>query len=302
MSFFDWLLHRKKATSFDSWQRATIAGKNQQIQETRHYLENSVYPFPKDEEENFRLDFQHHGLYHAVGNHYVAPLSPPLHTILDVGTGTGIWAKDMACLFSSAVVVGIDLSAASFKPPTPENCLLRVGNVLTGLPFPDAFFSFTHQRLLVAAITAENWPGVIRELVRVTRENGWVELVEVDNQMQNAGPATAKLLEFLEAVSKSLGLEGEVIRHLGDLLLQEKLDQVKMQPIPIPVGDWAGRVGVMMKRDFLAALDALKERYCAQAGIKPAEFEQMVHAMATEWEVWHPSCTFYAAYGKRGQV
>jgi hypothetical protein len=78
----------------------------------------------------------------------------------------------MARQFPSTLVIGIDLSALSFKEPTPENCLLRTGNVLTGLPFPDAFFSFTHQRLLVAAITAENRPGVIRELVRVTRSGG----------------------------------------------------------------------------------------------------------------------------------
>src|SRR5262249_44261071 len=35
-------------------------------------------------------------------------------------------------------------------------------------------------------------------------------LVEIDNQMQNAGPATTKLLAFLEEVSKSQGFDGEV--------------------------------------------------------------------------------------------
>jgi SAM-dependent methyltransferase len=302
MSFFDWLFRRKKPAPFDSWQPATTAGISQQTLDTRHYLADSVYLFPKDAEEDVRITFQHHTLFHAIGSHYVAPLSSPLYTILDAGTGTGIWATEMARLFPASLVVGIDLSASSFKQPTPENCLLRVGNVLTGLPFPDAFFSYTHQRLLVAAITADKWSGVIRELVRVTRPNGWLELVEVDNQMQNAGPATAKVLDFMEAISKSLGFDGEVIRHLGDLLIQEGLHHVEMQPIPVPVGEWAGRVGSMMKQNVLAATNALKGRYCQQAGIDPTEFEQMVNAMAAEWEVSRSSCTFYAAYGKCGQL
>src|SRR5207245_380572 len=145
--------------------------------------------------EDIRLNFQHHALFHAIGNHYLAPLSPPLPLILDVGAGTGIWAGDMARLFPTATVVGIDLSALSFQP-VPENCLLRTGNVLTGLPFPDALFSYTHQRLLVAGIPAERWPGVVGELVRVTRGNGWIELVEIDNQMHKAGPATARMQEL----------------------------------------------------------------------------------------------------------
>ncbi len=302
MFLFHWFLRRKKAASFDSWERAITAPPSQQIQDTRHYLEHSDYQLPKDAEEDFRLNFQHHALYHALGNHYVAPIHPPLHTILDVGTGTGIWASEMAHLFPLSFVVGIDLSPISFKEPAQENCVLRVGNVIAGLPFPDEFFSYTHQRLLVAGITAENWPRVVRELVRVTRPGGWLELVEVDDRMQNAGPATARMQELVQMVSKSLGFDGEVIRHLGDLLIQEGLQSVEILPIPIAVGEWAGRVGSMMKRDFLAALTALRSRYCAQAGLAENEFDALTAAMAEEWEVFHPSCTFYAMYGRRPQA
>jgi SAM-dependent methyltransferase len=302
MSFFGWRVGRKKAQQkpFDLREPVMTANLSLPIQDTRHYLENSTYQLPKDAEEDTRLNFQHYALTHALGNHYVAPISPPLYTILDVGTGTGIWAREIARLFPAAFVVGIDLAATSFKQPTQENCLLRTGNVLTGLPFPDAFFSFTHQRLLVAGITAQKWPGVIHELVRVTRSGGWIELVEIDNRLQNEGPATAKMLDFMETVGKSMGFDGECIRHLGDLLIQEGLQGVEMQPIPIPVGDWGGRVGHMMKHDWLGAMNALRGRYCSQGKITGAAFDQMLQAMAAEWEVSHPSCTFFAAYGQRG--
>ena len=299
MFCFHWFFRRKKQASFDPWEKVTMTNMPQPVQDNRTYLEGSAYQLPKDEEEDVRLNFQHHALYHAIGNHYVAPITPPLPLILDVGTGTGIWANEMARLFPASIVVGLDLSARSFQRPARENCLLRTGNVLSGLPFPDDFFSFTHQRLLVAGITAANWPRVIHELVRVTRLNGWVELVEVGSLTDGAGPATARMQEFFVTVSQTMGFDGEIIHHLGDMLKQEGLQGVETQPIPIPVGHWAGRVGQMMKHDLLGAVNALRGRYCAQAGIPGEEFDQLVKDMAQEWEVYRPVCTFVAAYGKR---
>lgn len=300
MCCFSWFRRKKKTTAFEPWEKVSTAKIPQPVQDNRQYLEHSDYQLPKDAEEDVRLNFQHHALYHAIGSHYVAPIGPPQPAILDVGTGTGIWVSEMTRQFPESLIVGIDLSDRSFKEATTERYVFRVGNVLTGLPFPEEFFSFTHQRLLVAGITAEKWPRVVRELVRVTRAGGWLELVEIDDQMHNAGPATARVQEFMTAVSKSLGFDGEIIRHLGDLLLQEGLQSVEMQPIPVPVGEWAGRVGQMMKYDLLAACHAIKGRYCTQASLSGVEFDLMIQAMVQEWETMHPTCTFFAAYGKRG--
>ncbi|WP_223258176.1 class I SAM-dependent methyltransferase [Thermogemmatispora tikiterensis] len=42
------------------------------------------------------------------------------------------------------------------------------------MPFADGHFCYTHQRLLAATIPAQAWPGVVRELVRVTRPGGGI--------------------------------------------------------------------------------------------------------------------------------
>ena len=286
---------RKPAPPVASWERSSTAVplSNYPL-EMRRYLEDTDYLLPKDAEEEARLNFQHYALSHALGNHYVAPLGPTTRLILEVGAGTGIWAAEMARLFPQAEVIGIDLDPALFKTQFPQNCLLRVGNVLTGLPFPDGIFSFTHQRLLVAAIPAEKWPGVVHELVRVTRPGGWIELVEVETHLEHPGPATLQFHQVADAL-----VDGEPIRHLGEMLEQEGVQEVETVRIPIPLGEWAGRIGSMMKRDIVGVADALKGKYCQPGRMNPQEYEQMVAEMAQEWERLHSACLFYVVYGRR---
>ncbi|HEU5376310.1 MAG TPA: class I SAM-dependent methyltransferase [Ktedonobacteraceae bacterium] len=300
MFFSRWRTGRKKKRVAPAC--STEARTGQAAGTNRRYLANSDYLLPKDKDEEYRLNFQHHALYQAIGSHYVAPIAESIRLILDSGTGTGIWPIEMASVFPQAQVIGVDIDPALFKQDVPDNCYLRTGNILTGLPFPDALFGYTHQRLLTAAITAENWTRAVRELIRVTRSGGWVELVELDHQMQNAGPAGQRLQELMASVGKSLGFDGEVIRHLGDLLKQEGLQSVEVQPILLPVGEWGGRPGSMMRRDFLSVIETLKPLYCQRGDMASSEFDQLVTIMAEEWETYRACCTFFVAYGKRVRV
>lgn len=271
-----------------------------QLTKQRRYVANVPYLLPKDALEDQRLNYQHHALYKTISNHYLAPLTPTsAQTILDVGTGTGIWAVEMAHQFPQAHILGVDVALSSLPRPLPPNCLFAQANILQGLPFPDGQFAYTHQRLLVAAIPALHWPGVVRELVRVTRPGGWVELLEIGDVIQNAGPATKRLLTWMTDISKGLGFEMEVLRHLGDLLKQAGCSDIETQEIPVPLGAWAGSTGQMMKTDVLYGYNAIKDSYCPRSNTPPEVFDAMVQAAADEWEQNRCSYVFHAAYGRR---
>src|SRR5258708_26729335 len=66
------------------------------------------YPNPADMAETNRLDFQHFMLRYAFQGLYAAPISQPT-SMLDVGTGTGRWAIEMAQLSPQARVVEFDV-------------------------------------------------------------------------------------------------------------------------------------------------------------------------------------------------
>ena len=57
-----------------------------------HGYKAGAYPLPNDESEMDRLDLQHHITTRLLeGKLHLAPLDDP-RDILDIGTGTGIWA------------------------------------------------------------------------------------------------------------------------------------------------------------------------------------------------------------------
>jgi ubiquinone/menaquinone biosynthesis C-methylase UbiE len=302
MPFWNRLARRRRQTAdpFVTWKPAQPASPA--IVDDRDRLPDVPYLLPKDAQEQSRLNFQHRALYSATGNHYLVPLRPDIATILDVGTGTGIWPAEMARLFPQAHIVGVDISAASLEYTSSSAYTFCLADVLKGLPFPDQQFDYVHQRLLVAAIPAAHWPAVIHELVRVARPGGWVELLEIGVTIQQAGPETTRLLDWMADKSKERGFDMHLLPRLGEMLAQEGLEAIERQDIPVPLGDWAGHVGAMLKADVLSAFDALKGAYCVQANVPLEQFETLVKIVAQEWEQHHASYVFHAAYGKRGQL
>ncbi len=267
----------------------------------RRYLDADdpavAYPLPKDEGERQRLEFQHRALTLTLGNLYLAPLPPRIRTILDVGTGTGIWPLETARLYPHALMLGLDMDTKLFRPDA-GNCLLREGNVLTGLPLPDALFDFTHQRFLVFAIPTERWPSVVHELVRVTRAGGWIELVETDARVANGGPATTQIFAWIDQVRARRGIMGKPVLRLAEMLEGERVTDVESRVIPLKVGEWGERPGKLMAQDILSAVEALKEPCCG-LGVNPADYERTMQEMAEEWKQMRPYVTIYAAYGRK---
>ncbi|KAI4208406.1 MAG: hypothetical protein LQ348_000172 [Seirophora lacunosa] len=87
-----------------------------------HAYKAGSYPLPNDEPELERIDIKHHvTLLLSAGNLHLAPLVNPKR-ILDIGTGTGIWAIEMAEQYPQAQVIGTDLSPV--QPQWYEKTLL----------------------------------------------------------------------------------------------------------------------------------------------------------------------------------
>lgn len=100
---------------------------NYQFEHGRRYhaYQAGKYHFPNDEQELNRMDIEHHNQrLQMSGALHLCPVEDP-EEILDLGTGTGIWAIDMADLYPTAQIIGTDLSPVqpSWVPP---NCKFEI--------------------------------------------------------------------------------------------------------------------------------------------------------------------------------
>jgi ubiquinone/menaquinone biosynthesis C-methylase UbiE len=85
------------------------------------------------------------------GKLHFAPLEKDIERILDVGTGTGIWAIDFADEFPNTAVLGTDLSP--IQPSlVPPNCRFEVDDCEDDWIYPENYFDYIHIRTLFGSI------------------------------------------------------------------------------------------------------------------------------------------------------
>ena len=267
----------------------------------RRFFADAPYMLPKDDAELNRLDFQHYMLRFALRGLY-APLLEQPRAVLDVGCGTGRWALEMAQLFPQAQVVALDLVA----PPDstgagvkrPQNYRFVEGNVLQGLAFDDESFDFTHQRALLGAIPEAAWPGVARELARVTRSGGWVQLVE-PAPAPLGGPGMNALAQWTQEASMRRGINTAVGAQVGEFLRQAGLQDIHTREIKIPMGARAGRLGVMAETNYFSLFNSTRNFIVAMGVTDAATYDSALAQARAELDTSHYVSPYYLAYGRK---
>lgn len=207
-----------------------------------HAYREGAYLLPNDDMEQNRLDLGHHIFRLVLGGHlYRAPIPQSPQHVLDIGTGTGIWAIDMADEFPSAVITGTDLSPIQ---PTwvPPNCRFYVDDVESDWTFsPDQKFDFIHGRGMAGGIG--DWSRLYRQAYEHLVPGGWIEMQEYESQAQS-DDGTLETTQFIREwqdvindASKRVGknfneAESQKQRLIDAGFVDVKDDIYKVRPLP----------------------------------------------------------------------
>lgn len=151
--------------------------------------------------------------------------------ILDIGTGKGTWALDVADMFPNATVRGVDL----FPPPVvwmPPNCVIEVDDVLQEWTWREQF-DLIHMRNMIASFDSNEWDRVYKKCYDNLQPGGWIEQLEVgpfiecddgslppDSKMATWGPLmqicgtrAGRLCDIILTMSTSIQKAGFVDVH-----------------------------------------------------------------------------------------
>ncbi|KAF5000555.1 hypothetical protein FGRMN_1722 [Fusarium graminum] len=138
-----------------------------------HAFRDGTYLVPNDEEEQNRMDLLHH-IYSLLldGKLFLAPIGDQIGRVLDLGTGTGIWAIDFADENPSAEVLGTDLSP--IQPDwTPPNCIFEVDDFEAEWLYRTPF-DFIHARELQGCI--RNDGRFFKQALKHLAPGGYLEI------------------------------------------------------------------------------------------------------------------------------
>ncbi|RKP08195.1 S-adenosyl-L-methionine-dependent methyltransferase, partial [Thamnocephalis sphaerospora] len=159
-------------------------------------------------------------------------------SVLDIGTGTGEWALDMAEEWPDCQVLGVDLYDRFPWAKRPPNCQFFRMDICDGLSFNPNTFDLVHWRYLVAGIPSEEWHHCFAELFRVTRPGGWIQVTESDGRHLDCGPVAAAINTLSHRFSSANGIDLELIRHLDVILRAVGFVHVERTVVSLPVGRW----------------------------------------------------------------
>lgn len=104
--------------------------------------------------------------------------------ILDLGTGTGIWAIEAGRAFRNAIIVGLDAADNQFPPPgtLPINISFAKYNFFDPVPAELAgTFDIVHLSFVNAALFRSGPDAIIKHVFELLKPGGWVQWREILN-------------------------------------------------------------------------------------------------------------------------
>ena len=218
---------------------------------------------PNDALEQDRLDLQHAVFLMLLkGKLGLAPIDNP-QSVLDIGTGTGIWAIEFAAQYPSADVLGTDLSP--IQPEyVPSNCHFEVDDAEDEWIYSRSF-DYIHLRLMFH--TFKSHQRLIASAFGGLSPGGWMEWQDyycslqcVDDSL--AGTALERWVGLYIEGGGRLGRDMLAPRRYKRWMEEAGFVDVAEERLAIPGNAWPrGRdqklLGLWQMTNFLDGLQAV---------------------------------------------
>lgn len=279
-----------------------------------HSYREGQYVLPNDEQEQDRQDLLHHVRNLMLnGALFRAPLTGSSPRVLDIGTGTGIWAVDFADMHPGAEVIGTDLSPIQ---PTwvPPNLQFLVDDAEdTWLFHRNQPFDFIHARDLGGSIG--NWPKLLRQAYEHMRPGGWIELQEFevtlksDDDTLKLAPTLCEFIDKLHQASERFNKPMNIAEMHKQRLIEAGFEDVteeiyKVPSSPWPVDPLLKEVGRYNQCSLLLAVEAYSlALFTRVLGWSNVETQVFLAGVRRDLKNprFHSYCNLHIVYGKRPQ-
>ncbi|KAJ5100281.1 hypothetical protein N7456_006333 [Penicillium angulare] len=197
------------------------------------------YVFTRDYLDNNRINLQHYLAVQLFGYHIhpSIPAQTATSSIVDVGTGTGIWLTDLAGkLPSSTRLDGLDISLDATPLPEllPENVKFNLWDIKDEVPeHLIGAYDLVHVRFFAFVLQEPDLEKVLDNLAKLLKPGGYLQWTDIDVssiRLEKIRPeieadAQLKLMQMFQGNDDRL--RPTWVPKLGGLFSQKQFDKVE---------------------------------------------------------------------------
>ncbi|KZT52840.1 S-adenosyl-L-methionine-dependent methyltransferase [Calocera cornea HHB12733] len=241
----------------------------------------SKYTLITDEPEGQRLNRQHAALKKLFDDQLL-PDGLELKGgdwVLDSGTGTGVWAIDLASALPPTVQIDcIDLTTRLFPRgnEVPANLHFSTGNALALPEEAQSKYTLIHQRFLSGAFGNSDWHTCLGQLWTALRPGGWLKLEELYGRITPSLPRSTELMRISLELETKRGIDFAAVEKLPEWIGQAGFEDVRVDSRKWILGPGEERAGE--RAIFLGAWRAIR------AGVTAAGYDMGMPDQA--WETF----------------
>ncbi|KAK8094898.1 hypothetical protein PG997_001583 [Apiospora hydei] len=230
------------------------------------------YWIPNDPTEQERLDLQHCTCTLLLHNRlYLAPLQNPKN-VLDIATGTGLWAMEFAREHPGAHIIGTDLSKIQPENP-PDN---------EPWEFGPARFDYVHVRFVFSCFNDPR--SVMRQAFGHMAPDGWIEYMDSTTDFASLdgsveGTTIKQWGELMRAGAALRGRNLDVTRFYKQWLEEIGFVDVKERKFAGVLGPWCKdprmkHVGRLGARNLYDNISGISYRLMEAQGYSQEQIEE----------------------------
>ncbi|KAK4200923.1 S-adenosyl-L-methionine-dependent methyltransferase [Triangularia verruculosa] len=285
------------------------------VAEERTFQDPEKYLLPNDKQEKDRLDNQYVLITKLLeGKLAWAPITEPKN-VLDVCTGTGIWAIHFARQHPSARVTGVDIDTITpALNPVPSNCTFQSNIDAQDGPWsfaPGVSFDYVHFRMILSCFTQPT--KVFQSVFDNLTPGGYIELQDLCVDLQSpdgsaSGTSFEKAVNLFSQGSLKTGNDmaksknyKRWLEEIGFVDVEERLAEPGLLTTSWHESERDREIGELGRGVFQNFIEKGMPAYLRTAGLNDAEIKELSGKAIAELDsgdvrAYHP---FYVVYGRK---